>query len=140
MFPSAHLHPRQSQIQHFLVHSHLFPRNFSRDSRFSLPIFPRKCRFSSSGSTLLGCTILFTPISPSGRSRNLERKCASEKSFDDFDSEPDTSQAFKQKEDILKILSRSNSFLPHIVLASSCWLLYIRLLSHGLPTGTMHQL
>ncbi|GMH28890.1 hypothetical protein Nepgr_030733 [Nepenthes gracilis] len=101
MIRSAHFHHRQSQVKRLPIYFQSLPRTSSRNSGFCLPVLSAKSRFSS----LVGS------------SRYVGRSCAPEKFPDAW--EPGPNQIIEQKEDILTILSRSNSFLPHIIVSST---------------------
>ncbi|MCD7464614.1 putative sodium/metabolite cotransporter bass5, chloroplastic [Datura stramonium] len=82
--------------------------------------FPKKC-LHSSGVRFVGFPSAIKSTLPSGNSRLLVSRCISEKLSDSLgpsDSEP--LENLKQKENaLLTILKGANTFLPHVVLAST---------------------
>ncbi|KAE8661800.1 putative sodium/metabolite cotransporter BASS5 [Hibiscus syriacus] len=102
--------PRFSHV--FLQKNH----NFHLPKRVQFPVLPQSCDFH----------VPVSSISQYGSSRFLECKCAPESVSGSFERDPgqeygpEPNQMVEQKETTIgDILKQSNSFLPHVVLAST---------------------
>ncbi|KAL8141703.1 hypothetical protein V2J09_014735 [Rumex salicifolius] len=104
------------------ISRHLLPSAFPANPRFPAKLFRERCIPLSTDPCRIGFSIGSDPVSlVSANSKDVISRCTSQKMSDNYEPGNDVSpiQETNTRNNILDILSRSNSILPHVTLAST---------------------